>query len=648
MCGLTAVLRRQPGVDAAVLRAANATLHHRGPDGEGLWVNEARTCGLGHVRLSIIDLAGGAQPLASPDGAVRAIVNGEFYDHDAIRRDLARDGYPFRSSSDSEILIPLYLRYGEACLEHLRGEFAFVLWDAHRQQLFVGRDRFGIKPLFYARHDDAVYVASEVKALLALGVPARWDVRTVFADETGFRNCSDTLFAGVKSVPPGHYLIVRDGEIGIHRYWDFDYPRSGELRRDALRHGRTEADCIQEFWGLLSEAVRLRLRADVPVGVYLSGGIDSSVVLALMREHTGSALDAFTLSFDHEHFDEGDIAREMAAFAGVRHTVIDIDAGVLAPHFEDTVWHDECPFSNANTIAKFLLSRHVRDAGLKVVLTGEGSDEVLGGYAHFSADMRAHIARGLLPTVARQVRVLRQTLGGLRPGRTAPAALSAEFAAVRAKLGFVPAQLLWTGKTAAAYAGLRGAGFADSLGDGPRFEALMDSLDAEQVSGRDPLNQSLYLSSKSMLPNRILTTLGDRVEMAHSIEARLPFLDHKVVEYLTRLPVELKIKVLRRDTIEKYLLKEAARGRVTETLYRRTKHPFTAPPTAAAADDAMAAFIADTLHSADMRALGFYDHAKVLDLHEAARARRVAVPSGVFMHLAGLAVMQRRFGLSTA
>jgi asparagine synthase (glutamine-hydrolysing) len=408
---------------------------------------------------------------------------------------------------------------------------------------------------------------------------------------------------------------------------------------------RRAADCVAEFSALLSEAVRLRLRADVPVGAYLSGGIDSSMVLGLMREHTQDPIDAFTLSFEDARFDEGDIARETAAFAGARHTVIDIDAKVLASNFEDTVWHDECPFDNANTIAKFVLSRHVRDAGLKVVLTGEGADEVLGGYAHFTRDMRRHNSRALIPTVTRHARRLRRIAGSLWSG---PMRLEggAEYSTVLQKFGFVPAQLLWPRRAAAVYAELRADRFLEFGAHQGRYDTLMRALDDGQVAGRDPLNQSLYLASKSMLPNRILTTLGDRVEMAHSIEARLPFLDHEVVEFLTRLPVEFKVRVLWRGGVGKHLLRESARGHVTDTLYRRTKHPFTAPP--ARASDALSEFIGDTLRGSGMGGLGLYDQKRVVKLHEGVRAGRGWAPNGLFMHIAALAVMQSRFGLAPA
>jgi len=473
-------------------------------------------------------------------------------------------------------------------------------------------------------------------------MPARWDPDAVTDDERGYRNCQDTLFRDVKALAPGHFMVLENGHRQIRKYWDFDYPLQADLKAT-----RSEQEYIDEFWSLLSEAVALRLRADVPVGVYLSGGIDSSTVLALMGQQLGTDLDAFTLSFDQEAYDEGDIARDMAAHVGVRHTVIDIDPAELAPNFEGTIWHNESPFTNNNTIAKYILSRHVRDAGLKVVLTGEGSDEILGGYLHFQADMRFHNSNAMGPLLGRARRKVlhwMSDLGG-RSGSSDPEEAE-EYRLVREKFGFVPRQIMGSERMAARLAGLR-TPVLEANGCSPEaYASLMSALDDEQLRGRDPLNQSLYLASKSFLPNRILTNLGDRVEMAHSIEARLPFLDHKVVEFLTRLPVEMKIKVLLRRTTEKYILKQAARPYLTETLYHRQKHPFTAPPTVSAVVDPMSEIIEDTIHGADMRALDLYDQRKVIKLYESSKQADNGLVSRVMQHIAGLAIMQRQFGLS--
>lgn len=637
VCGLAGVMSTGSRIEPAWLEAANASLRHRGPDDSGIWIDPAGTCGLGHTRLSIIDLAGGHQPLSSSDGSIQAVVNGEFYGYRSIRESFIREGYRFQSESDSEILIPLYLKHGVGALRHLRGEFAFLLWDERRRQLLMGRDRFGIKPLFYTRHEDRIYAASEIKALLAMGVPARWNLNTVLDEEFGPRGCRDTLFRDIHALPPGHFLLARGGAMRTEKYWDFDYPRRGTIRNTAA----TRAACVDEFWQRLEQAVALRLRADVPVGVYLSGGIDSSTVLSLMRQLSDSPVDAFTLSFDRQHLDEAAIAQESAAHAGVRHTVIDVPARQLAPHFEATIWHNECPFTNNNTIAKYVLSRHVRDAGLKVVLTGEGSDEILGGYHYYLGDMRRHNSNAMGPVIARWQHRLRSVVPGLAERRR-PDCL----AAVHERLGFVPHQLLFSLGPVSRFSMLRAGVLQEAARSHQPFDSLLRELDRSQLDGRDPLNQALYLSSKSNLPNRILTTLGDRVEMAHSIEARLPFLDHELVEFLTRVPVEMKIKVLLRGGIEKYILKEAAKDHVIAALYRRRKHPFTAPTTVSAVADPMSEVIDDTLHSTALRNLDLYDHRAVLRMHQLSKQRPNALVGRVMQHIAGLAIMQRQFGLS--
>jgi len=230
VCGLAGIVTTNSAVSPAQLRAANAALRHRGPDDAGVWINQAATCGLGHTRLSIIDLAGGHQPLSSTDGTIHAVVNGEFYDYESIRRDLIRTGYRFQTESDSEILIPLYLKYGPDCLRHLRGEFSLILWDENARRLLLARDRFGIKPLFYGEHQGSFYVASEAKALFAMGMPARWDPAAVTDDERGYRNCQDTLFRNVKALAPGHFMVLENGHRQIRRYWDFNYPLQADLQ----------------------------------------------------------------------------------------------------------------------------------------------------------------------------------------------------------------------------------------------------------------------------------------------------------------------------------------------------------------------------------------------------------------------------------
>src|SRR5215831_16543038 len=305
MCGIVGMFSRRDPISAAVMQRATASLYHRGPDGQRHWVSADERVALGHARLSIIDLTAGDQPIASEDGRARIVVNGEFYGYESIQQELERSGHRLRTRSDSEIALHLYEDLGTHCLHRLRGEFALVLWDETNRTIFAARDRFGIKPLFYAFHNETLYLASEVKALFAAGVPRRWDAESVScAVEFGGHQVR-TLFDGVFQVPPGHYLLATDGHFQLIQYWDFDY-----LKTNGKVHQRSHAEYVAEFRHALEEAVRIRLRADVPVGCYLSGGLDSCAVLGLAARHHPDPIRAFTLSFDHAEYDEQTQAME--------------------------------------------------------------------------------------------------------------------------------------------------------------------------------------------------------------------------------------------------------------------------------------------------------------------------------------------------
>ena len=329
-------------------RAVQA-LHHRGPDGQRTWIPPHRKVALGHARLSIIDLATGDQPIANEDGTAWIVVNGEFYDYERVQRDLERRGHRLRTRSDSEIALHLYEDFGTQFVHRLRGEYAFVIWDDRARKLFAIRDRFGVKPLFYAIHNGALYVASEMKALFAAGVPARWDAEAVHFS-VGFTPPGRTLFQGVYALPPGYYLTGDSNGVALAQYWDIDYPSV-----DDTRSTLSDAEYIEGFRAVLDDAVRVRLRADVPVGCYLSGGIDSCAVLGLAAKHRSDPVRAFTLRFDHKDYDEGAIAEEMARKAGADWMPIPITQESLADNFADAIFHGEALCVNAHFVAKYLL-----------------------------------------------------------------------------------------------------------------------------------------------------------------------------------------------------------------------------------------------------------------------------------------------------
>lgn len=641
MCGIAVCFSRNNQVSGDALTCAARVLHHRGPDNQSQWISPDRRVGLGHARLSIIDLRGGDQPIANEDDQLHIVVNGEFYDFERIRRNLEARGHRFRTQSDSEIALHLYEDVGVHCLAQLRGEFAFAIWDANNHTLFAARDRFGIKPLFYAWHDDTLYLASEAKALFAAGVPARWDSESFYHHATGPALADRTLFEGVHQVPPGHYVLATPNSFRLLRYWDFNYPTAAELADTA----RDEFSLVEEFRAALDEAVRLRMRADVPVGCYLSGGLDSCAVLGLASRHAREPIHAFTLTFDQAAYDESAIAEEMAARAGAKYYPIPIKQADLADHFADAIWHSETLFLNGHGISKFLLSRAVRDAGYKVVFTGEGSDEILGGYAHFRRDVLLHNAESQPPEeVERMLRELNDK-NPVSRGLLLPAGDAAPLDSVERTLGFVPSWFQVFGGVSTRRLSVFEEGFRRhySSRDGARF--FLNQFDvAGQLTGRDPLNQALYLWSKSALPNYILVVLGDRMEMAHSIEGRVPFLDHHVVEVLRRVPVSLKI----RGMTEKHILREATRPVITDTVYRRQKHPFLSPPVTTLPTERFHELLQDTLRGSTLGALPFYDQREVISLLDRlpsmSDGERVACDP-MFMSILSACVLQQRFKL---
>ncbi len=641
MCGIVAFFSRNPTLTPDVVERATKRLSHRGPDGQRQWLSADRRVALGHARLSIIDLATGDQPIASEDERTRIIVNGEFYDYEATQRRLEQAGHRLSTRSDSEIALHLYEDLGTQCLHQLRGEFAFVLWDEHNRRMFAARDRFGIKPLFYAMHNDTLYFASEVKALFAAGVPARWDAESVYhAVEFGSHQIR-TFYDGVFQVPPGHFVIATDRHVQLHRYWDFNYPTA-----DVHARPRPDAEYAAEFRQALDDAVRLRLRADVPVGCYLSGGLDSCSVLGLAARHHPEPIRAFTLTFDRGDYNEEAEAKEMAARAGADFHPIPIRQDDLADHFADAIFQSETFSVNAHGVAKYLLSKAVRDAGYKVVITGEGSDELLGGYAHFRRDMLLYNQEGQdRAVVAKLLRDLEQA-NPVSRGLLLPHGEVPPLDHVKRVLGFVPSWIETFAARSVKMRQLMSPAFVAEFASRAPYHPLLSDLDVrQQLARRDPVHQSLYLWSKTLLPTYILTVLGDRMEMAHSIEGRVPFLDHHLVEVICAQPVRQKINGM----TEKFVLREAVRDIITDTVYRRQKHPFLSPPATLNRQEKLYGFVQDTLRGAALREMPFFDQQAVIALLDRLttmdESAQVAYDQ-VLMTLVSACVLQSRFRLA--
>ena len=638
MCGIFAAMTRR-GLGVERRDAALRSLQHRGPDGSGSWTSRDGRWTLGHTRLSIIGLNNGDQPMINPDGAVHLVVNGEFYGYREIRDRLRASGYRFATESDSEIALHLYDERGMGAASELRGEFAVIIADERQQAMIAIRDRFGIKPLYYSVVNGEVFFASEIKALLAMGVPAVWDVEGAVGGVG--RSHEKTEFAGISTVPPGCYAIARHGDVRIYPYWDWEIPTAEQMRRDT----RSEAEVVADFRKALLDSVRQRLVADVEVASYLSGGIDSCAVLGLAQQSTDRPIRAFTLTFENPLYDEASVAEAQAKHVGASYHPIPITGREIADAYADAVWHSETQMFNGHGVAKYLLSRAVRDAGIKVVFTGEGADEMLGGYPYFRVD-----ALNDNPSLSAAERsTLMDKMLGANPATRAllmPTQVSnPEMQAIERRLGWLPATL---NVSAAMINGVTPF-FRDDLVARVRgYQPLMSALDrlplAQRVAGRDRLNQMLYVNVKTTLPNFILNYLADRMEMAHSIEGRVPFLDHHVAEAAARVPVNMKVKGIR----EKHVLREATKDVLIPEVYDRQKHPFTTPPTRAK-NDPMLAFYRDTFASQAARDQPIYDMTKVRaalsGLLECPADQRIAMEGGL-QRVASVIIMQEKFAMT--
>jgi asparagine synthase (glutamine-hydrolysing) len=550
MCGVVAVASWRRAVGAELGRGV-AALAHRGPDGSGTWCDPLQRAALGHTRLALVDRGGGAQPIASEDGQVVAVVSGEIYEHARLRAELEARGHRFRSASDSEIVVHAYEQDGDAFVERLRGEFAIVIWDARAGRLLAARDRFGVRSLVFAEHDGALWIASETKALFAMGVPAAW------AEDALHQACllqyppvGRTLFRGVRELAPGQLLMADAEGQRVRTWWDCDFPREGAH----------EAVTREELAAALEDAVRVRLHGEGRICVQLSGGVDSSAVAALARPE---ARACFTVGFAGVH-DESAAAESVARRLGLDWHGVRLDADTLAAAFPRAVAHADALVINAHAAAKYSLSRAMRDAGYRVVLTGEGADEVFAGYAHLRRDRL--LERGADAAELARLAASNSASAGLM----LPAGDGIPLDAVRAQLGFVPSWLQSKATLGWRVAQLLAPAFRSAYA-----ERFLEGIDVAQLAGRTRIDVAAYSWCKTALAGYILATLGDGMEMAHSIEGRTPFLDHHLFELARRIPPDDKL-----GPHGKGALRAALEGTLPRDVCARPKHPFLAPPIA--------------------------------------------------------------------
>ncbi len=577
-----------------------AALHHRGPDGEGMRVDGP--IGLGHARLSIIDLEGGAQPLANEDESIWVVFNGEIFNYIELRERLVAQGHRFSTASDTEVLVHLYEQHGDDFVTHLNGQFAIALWDGPRQRLVLVRDRVGIRPLFHTRIKGRFAFASEVKALFALPMISRALDAAALASTFSYWSVlpPSSVFDGVHCLPPGHRMIVDGSGITMERYWDWPFAGASALIG-------SDQSCADDLRSLLIDAVRLQLRADVPVGAYLSGGLDSSIITTIIRNHSNTPLRSFSLTFEDAELDESVYQRELALHLGTDHSSVCATRTAIGTAFPRAVWHAEAPMIRTAPTPMMLLADSVRAAGYKVVLTGEGADEAFGGYDLFKeAAIRRFVARQpgsrwrgallgrLYPYLAHspvRSRGLAQAffgaLGGAA-GETSFAHMTRISTTRRAMQFFTPE-------------------WQDRMTAWDPHAALRAILPADFSRWRS-LERDQYVEAQTLMSGYLLSSQGDRMAMAASIEARFPFLDHRVIEFACRLPPRLKLSGLH----EKVLLKKAMGPDLPRSIVQRSKQPYRSPDSACFfVDGKPLDYVAELLSPGSLKSADLFDAASI-------------------------------------
>jgi asparagine synthase (glutamine-hydrolysing) len=572
MCGIAGefLFDSNLRIDPARIPPMVSAIRHRGPDQWGYYIGCAGTALLINVRLSIVDLSNGKQPLPNEDGSIWVVLNGELYGFAETSEDLRRRGHRFRTRTDTEMIVHLYEEYGENFVEHLRGEFAIALLDQRKQVLYLVRDRFGIKPLFYAQLAHSLVFASEIKAIFTHPrVKPELDHVSVFHTLHQLLLPGATAFKGISTVEPGCMLRVSRSGVVQQRYWDLPLA-------DGASGGIDEGEAVEEFRRLFEESVRIRLHGDVEVGAYVSGGLDSMAVASAAAESSRRKLKVFTVSFADPRLDELPAAAEFAAEKGFDHHVVRVGAGDLAPYFERSLWHGEIPVANSHGAAKMILSDLARHH-VKVVLTGEGSDEALAGYNVFQhivllEQLRANsgnreIRAALDDLLQRESRGVAVTNSAVLPIREYP-----DYARVRQLFGAYPYAIARAFRTGKAMPYILSSQFRQEFRGADSIASMADRIGRGRMAGLSPVAAHQYYLFKADLPAYILNYLGDRVEMAHSIEGRVPMLDHKLVEFAFALPISLKL----RNGSGKYILRQAVLNRL-ESASRVRKRPFLAP-----------------------------------------------------------------------
>jgi asparagine synthase (glutamine-hydrolysing) len=606
MCGIAGIVDFKRKPEEHLLRRMLGLIRHRGPDAFGIFTDPY--AGLGSARLSIIDLSGGDQPIHNEDKSIWVVYNGEVFNYPDIRENLEKSGHQFYTRTDTEVLVHLYEEYGPNFFNQLNGQFVFALWDQRKEILLLGRDRLGVRPLFFYLQDGYLVFASEMKAIFAdPAIPRALDPRALSDIFTCWAPLGTTTpFKNINQLLPGHYATFSRRGITFRRYWHLPFGENSYVPRSLN-------DLTEELQHLLYDAARIRLRADVPVGAYLSGGLDSTYVTSIVKQNFNNRLCTFSVNFADDRFDEASFQRKAIQTLHTDHKSIwcrDKDIGEIFPQ---VIWHAEVPLLRTAPAPLFLLSRLVHDNSFKVVLTGEGSDEIFGGYDIFKEDkIRRFWAR--------------EPMSKVRPKlfqRLYPDIFNEENGRSRAFLeGFFrkglpqlnsPAyshKVRW--ENTAQIKAFFSHSYQKEIEKNNGFEARFISTLPVDFMNWDPLSRAQYTEISIFLSNYLLSSQGDRMAMGHSVEGRFPFLDHRVVEFACGIPPKYRLRGLK----EKFILRKAAEDWIPPELAQRPKRPYRAPISRCFLGEPAPDYVEELLAETTIRRKGYFDPGRVKGLVE--------------------------------
>lgn len=605
MCGIAGILnfRHDNQPSEQELTSMLASIKYRGPDESGIYIGKG--VGIGNVRLSIIDLSAGLQPIPTSDGRYWIVYNGEVFNYIEIRRELEALGVQFSTNTDTEVVLYAYAKWGPQCLNKFTGQFAIAIWDKQKQELFLARDRMGIRPIFFTRTDGRFIFCSEIKGLFQVsGVKRAINHKALSQIFTFWTTITpDTPFEDVYEVSPGHYMLINEKGSTSEKYWSLNYPRENDYSKLSLN------EASEELRGLFRESVKMRLRADVEVAAYLSGGIDSSVTTSFIHDLEPGVLNTFSIGFREKAFDETAFQLEASKYFNTNHTAFSCTSEDIGKYFYDTIRHTEFPILRTAPTPMYMLSKKVREHNIKVVITGEGADEMLAGYNIFKENkIRRFWARNpqsdIRPLLLKK---LYPYLPMMKEAKTTVLKMFFGYKLSETDNPYYSHLLRWHNTSRIQNY------FTDAVLSGLNGYEPIDEISknlAEGFSDYGDLAKAQDIESNIFMSGYLLSSQGDRMAMANSVEGRYPFLDQRVMQFAASLPESYKLRILN----EKHILKKMMNGKIPESILKRHKQAYRAPVYQSFLGENSPEYVTELLSENALRTYGYFDPEKVTKL----------------------------------